>query len=141
MTGTHETDLDQHPTAAVSAIVDTVPVVDIGGLMQQEHIGPRDTAVQQIADVDRPDEVHVSPAPQRLYGGLYVFDTGDYQYLAHRLSLLDVADQVEPALPQHLHIEEHNLVIPFGRKLLQGLLPAESGDGLMPGIVEFPLQA
>jgi isopenicillin N synthase-like dioxygenase len=49
----HEADLDQHPVAPVSALVDTVPVVDIGGLMHGKHIDPDDPAVQQIADAAR----------------------------------------------------------------------------------------
>ena len=53
MTGAHEVDLDQHPTAAHSSIVDTVPIIDIGGLMQGEYIDHGHAAVEQIAEAAR----------------------------------------------------------------------------------------
>jgi isopenicillin N synthase-like dioxygenase len=48
-----EADLDLHPVAEVSTVVDTVPVIDIGGLIHNGHIDPRHGAVQQIADAAR----------------------------------------------------------------------------------------
>lgn len=48
MNSNHDTDLDTHPVA--SQALDTVPIIDIDGLMQGDEIDPQCAAVRQIAE-------------------------------------------------------------------------------------------
>jgi len=97
-------------------------------------------SMQEVADVEGLDKVHISPAPKSLHSGLNVFDVGDYEDFAHWLGLLNVAYEVQISLHYYFRIDNHYLIISCGGYLFQHFFLAGSGNRLMAGAPELLLQ-